>query len=321
MSRFRLDKPTILERNCVYLVELQERLRLPDDVSGKANPKSTTGRLDVFTRIVTDRASVFDVIAAGYAGPLYAEIAPRTFPILVRKGDCLSQVRLERGTALCGDEELREENAKDRLTRTRARSPGDPAIGDGLHVTARIRGADADEVIAYRGRGNAPVIDISRRGHYRAADFWEPIRAPRNGRLILNPGDFYLLGSEERIRVPDAFAAEMVPFDPAVGEFRIHYAGFFDPGFGCSDAQAGTPAVLEVRAHETALSLEHGQRIGRLLYSRMSEWPEVSYGREICSAYNEQDLALSKQFAAGDTAAADAAAVRDGRCGDRPADG
>ena len=297
MGRFDLNTPTILERNCVYLVELQERMFLPPDIGGKANPKSTTGRLDVFTRVVTDRSTVFDHIATGYQGPLYAEIVPRTFVIMVRQGDCLSQLRLERGEPLCSDAELRAANHEDRLTRTRGHAPGHPTIDDGLHVSARIAGDGRDGVIAYRGRGNAPVVDLNRRRHYRPADFWEPITAPASGRLILNPGDFYLLGSEERLRVPDAFAAEMVPFDPAVGEFRIHYAGFFDPGFGCSDQRPGTPAVLEVRAHETALSMEHGQRIGRLLYSRMAETPDHCYGSGIGSAYNSHELALSKQFA------------------------
>ena len=297
MGHIELRHPTILERNCIYLVCLQEMLYLPETLGGKANPKSTTGRLDVFTRVVTDHGDTFDRIPAGYDGQLWLEIVPRTFPIVVREGDCLTQLRLERGDPRCTDEELRARHDATGLCRTATRLPARAAIDDGLLVTAHIAGDGPGDIIAYRGRTNAPVIDLSRRGHYRPADFWEPIGAPAGGRLILDPGHLYLLNSDERLSVPVDFAAEMVPFDPAVGEFRIHYAGFFDPGFGCNDGQPGTRAVLEVRAHETALSMEHGQRIGRLLYSRMAGRPEQAYGSAIGSAYNRQGLALSKQFA------------------------
>ena len=296
MARLDLRRPTILERDCIYLVQLRERLYLPETLRGKANPKSTTGRLDVFTRVVTDRSDAFDRIATGYEGPLWLEIVPRTFPIIVREGDCLTQLRLERGDALCTDEDLRAAHGAGGLCRSATGEPASAMIDDGLHVTARIAGDSPGKVIAYRGRSNAPVIDLNRRRHYRPADFWEPVPAPAGGRLILDPGNLYLLNSEERLSIPRDFAAEMVPFDPAVGEFRIHYAGFFDPGFGCSDGQPGTRAVLEVRAHETALSMEHGQRIGRLLYSRIAAPPEQTYGSAIGSAYNRQGLTLSKQF-------------------------
>lgn len=297
MARLDLRRPTILERNCIYLVCLQEMLYLPETLCGKANPKSTTGRLDVFTRVVTDHGDTFDRIPTGYDGQLWLEIVPRTFPIIVREGDCLTQLRLQRGDPRCTDEELRARHDAIGLCRTATRLPAPATIDDGLHISARIAGDSPGDVIAWRGRTNAPVIDLSRRGHYRPADFWEPIPAPAGGRLILDPGHLYLLNSAERLSVPVDFAAEMVPFDPAVGEFRIHYAGFFDPGFGCSDGQPGTRAVLEVRAHETALSMEHGQRIGRLLYSRMAARPERAYGTAIGSAYNRQGLTLSKQFA------------------------
>ena len=296
MGRLDLDRPTILERNCIYLVCLQERLFLPDTLRGKANPKSTTGRLDVFTRVVTDRSDAFDCIAPGYDGPLWLEIVPRTFPIVVREGDCLTQLRLERAEARCTDEDLRATHQNAGLCRTTEGEPAPILIDNGLHVTARIAGERPGEVIAWRGRTNAPVIDLNRRTHYRPTDFWEPITTPARGRLILDPGHLYLLNSDERLSVPRELAAEMVPFDPAVGEFRIHYAGFFDPGFGCSDNQPGTRAVLEVRAHETALSMEHRQRIGRLLYSRMAARPEHAYGSAIGSTYNRQGLALAKQF-------------------------
>lgn len=300
MGRLELRQPTILERNCIYVVCLQEMLYLPETLGGKANPKSTTGRLDVFTRVITDHGDTFDRIPAGYDGKLWLEIVPRTFPVVVREGDCLTQLRLERGEALCTDGELRAADRVHGLCRTGAGERAVAVIDDGMIVTARIARDDPGEpggVIAWRGRTNAPIVDLSKRRHYRPTDFWEPVPAPPSGRLILDPGHLYLLNSAERLSIPDEFAAEMVPFDPAVGEFRIHYAGFFDPGFGWSDNQRGTRAVLEVRAHETALSMEHGQRVGRLMYSPMAARPEQTYGSAIGSAYNQQGLALSKQFA------------------------
>ena len=297
MGHLELRQPTILERNCIYLVCLQEMLYLPETLRGKANPKSTTGRLDVFTRVLTDHGDAFDRIPAGYDGQLWLEIVPRTFPIVVREGDCLTQLRLERGNPRCSDEELRARHEAIGLCRSATRMPGSAVIDDGMHVSARIAGNSPGDVIAWRGRTNAPIIDLSKRNHYQPTDFWEPIVTPPGRRLILDPGHLYLLNSDERLSIPVDLAAEMVPFDPAVGEFRIHYAGFFDPGFGCSDNQPGTRAVLEVRAHETALSMEDGQRIGRLLYSRMAARPEQVYGSAIGSTYNSQGLALSKQFA------------------------
>ena len=300
MAHLELRQPTILERNCIYVVCLQEMLDLPTTLRGKTNPKSTTGRLDVFTRVITDHGDRFDQIPAGYHGQLWIEIVPRTFPIVIRKGDCLTQLRLERGDALCTDGKLHAVDRMHGLCRAGAGERAVAVIDNGMIITARIakdNPGEPGDVIAWRGRINTPPVDLSKRRHYRAADFWEAVPEPRNGRLILDPGHFYLLNSAERISVPDEFAAEMVPFDPTMGEFRIHYAGFFDPGFGWSDNQRGTRAVLEVRAHETALSMEHGQPIGRLLYSGMATRPEQTYGTAIGSAYNRQGLALSKQFA------------------------
>ena len=296
MRRFDLRKGTILEPNAIHLICLQEALNLPAGLHGKANPKSTTGRLDVFTRVITNRGEAFDRIPAGYDGQLWLEIVPRTFPIVVREGDCLTQIRIERGDALASDDDLLATHQQDGLCRTKSGGRARAAIENGLHVTARIRADAADEVIAYRARTNAPLVDLSVRNHYRPTDFWQPMTTPAGGRLILDPGFLYLLNSNERLSIPDDLAAEMVPFDAAVGEFRIHYAGFFDPGFGNNDEQPGTRAVLEVRAHETALSMEHGQRIGRLLYSHMAARPEQTYGSAIGSAYNRQGLSLSKQF-------------------------
>lgn len=290
-----LTSPTVLERNCIYLARLEERLALPPGISGLTNPKSTTGRLDVFTRVLTDGGRLFDRIPAGYCGPLWAEIVPRTFTIRTEAGERLVQLRLERGKTACTDDELLAAHATHGLTRGTGITQ-DATIASGLEIRARIRTETAGGVIAYRGRGNRGAIDLAKRNHYPMAEFWEPIRQPARGRLVLDPGEFYLLGSVERIRIPAGFAAELVPFDPQAGELRIHYAGFFDPGFGCTVDAEGTPAVLEVRAHETALSLEHGQRIGRLVYSRMAAPPDRTYGPSIGSSYHAQELWPGRQF-------------------------
>ena len=298
MTTIPLDEPTVLEKGCVYLVELQERVQLAEDLRGRANPKSTTGRLDVFTRIITDRCNAFEEVANGYAGPLYAEIMPRTFPVIVQAGTCLSQLRLIRNESrtLLDDEELRE------LERTTPLvfAGGEPeaaAIDRGIRLSVNLHPESAEGPVAYRGRYNAPIVDMA--GTHRAEDYWERIDRCPNDRLILNPGDFYILASREQVRVPPAYAAEMVPFDPSVGELRIHYAGFFDPGFGYGDGRMhGTRAVLEVRAHDTPFIIEHGQVLGRLEYSRMAELPDRQYGRRIGSSYQNQGLALGKQFKA-----------------------
>lgn len=300
MAELDLSSATVLEKGCVYLVKLAEELRLPDDIEAKANPKSTTGRLDVFTRLIADYGAEFERVPNGYSGPLYAEIMPRTFSVIVHPGLSLSQIRFIRGPAEMSDPQTRTLDRKEQLVYLDHLDRTDPEkaeIRGGLELSVNLRGERAADVIAYKGRKNAPIVDLQRIDHYEPDEFWEAIAGRPGDRLILDPGDFYILVSRERVRVPPDHAAEMVPFDPSVGEFRIHYAGFFDPGFGYGSGEIrGTRAVLEVRAHEAPFVVEHGQLVGRLVYSRMFEAPDKVYGQAIGSSYQRQELALSKQF-------------------------
>jgi dCTP deaminase len=287
-----LTDGAVLETGCVYLVPVMERLALPPEISASANPKSSTGRLDVFTRVITDHGTAFDTIAGGYRGPLYVEVSPRTFPVLVREGSRLSQVRFRSGEALLSDEELAALHARTRLVDT------DPAtFENGLALSIDLRREGPGALIGYRAKRHTGVIDVDKRGAHDALDFWEPIHARGEASLILDPDEFYILASREAVHVPPETAAEMVAIDPLVGEFRVHYAGFFDPGFGHAEAGGtGSRAVLEVRSHEVPFILDHGQTIGRLVYERMQEVPRTLYGQGIGSNYQAQGLKLSKHF-------------------------
>jgi dCTP deaminase len=299
LHEFSLTGGAVLETGCVYIVPLIERLALPTDIAGFTNPKSSTGRLDVFTRVIADETRGFDRVAAGYSGPLYAEISPKTFPVLVREGSRLSQLRLRRGDAVLGAEELRTLHARERLVdRTEA------VMGDGVAVSIDLSGAEKGKppangggIVGYRAKRHTAVIEVERRAAYDAAEFWEPIAARSDNSLILDPDEFYILASNEAVQVPPDYAAEMVPFDPLVGEFRVHYAGFFDPGFGYAGAGGlGSRAVLEVRSREVPFILEHGQIVGRLVYEKMLARPDQLYGTGIGSNYQAQGLKLSKHF-------------------------
>jgi dCTP deaminase len=287
-----LSNGAALETGCVYIVPLMEALALPADIVASTNPKSSTGRLDVFTRVIADRARAFDQIDAGYEGPLYAEISPRTFPVLVREGSRLSQIRFRRGDALLDGQALAELNARERLVDSE-----NADVRSGVAVSVDLEGASG--LVGYRGKRHTGLIDVDRRAGYAIADFWEPVAAHDSRSLILDPNEFYILASKEAVQVPPDYAAEMVPFDPLVGEFRVHYAGFFDPGFGYAGAGGGgARAVLEVRSHEVPFILEHGQIVGRLVYERMLARPDRLYGQGIGSNYQAQGLKLSKHFRA-----------------------
>ena len=296
MAELDLSAPTVLEKGCVYLAPLMESLRLPPGLSARANPKSTTGRLDVFTRLITDYGREFERVRGGYAGPLFAEIVPRTFSVIVRRGVRLSQLRFVRGKPPPTDSLLeRLDEAEDLIYLDDRPAPAD--IEKGVKLSVNLRGRAPADVVAYRGRKNAPLIDVRKVDHYEPGVFWDAIGGPRDGRLILNPGDFYILGSLEGVVVKPYYAGEMVSFDPSVGEFRVHYAGFFDPGFGWyGESDKGTRVVLEVRAHEVPFVIEHGQMVGRVVYSRLLDVPEKLYGASIGSSYQRQGLALGKQF-------------------------
>ena len=296
MTRVDLTSAAVFEKNCVYIVPLLEELHLPDSISGKANPKSTTGRLDIFTRLITDYGVEFDRLPPGYKGRLYAEIVPRTFTVGIRAGMKLSQLRFVEGAANSQNTEIQELDRKEAVVYMDEDRPAKALFNRGLRITVNLEGS-AGEVIAYKARPNAPLIELDKINHYSPEEFWEPLYQNQNKSLILDAGAFYILASRERVRVPPDFAAEMVPFDPSDGEFRIHYAGFFDPGFGYGSSDIkGTRAVLEVRAHEVPFFIEHGQLVGRLNYMRLLSRPEKIYGVQIGSSYQQQALALSKQF-------------------------
>ncbi len=281
----------VLETGCVYVVPLLERLALPRDLSAAANPKSSTGRIDVFTRVIADGVSSFDLIPAGYTGQLYAEICPQTFPIVVRRGSCLSQLRLRAGEPAESDAELSALHLRMKLV-----SGGVEDIQGGIALSVDLVGS-ASGLIGYRAKRHTGLIDVDQPGACSTLDFWEPIAARGASRLILDPDQFYILASKEAVHVPPTHAAEMMPFNPLVGEFRVHYAGFMDPGFGHAAAGgSGARVVLEVRSHKVPFILEDGQIVGRLVYERMSETPDVLYGTDLASNYQAQGLKLSKHF-------------------------
>lgn len=287
-----LTESAVLETGCVYVVPLQEALALPTGVSASANPKSSTGRLDVFTRVIADGTTAFDQIPEGYHGPLYAEICPQTFPIVVRAGSRLSQIRFRCGTPQLDDSALAALHEAERLVDSDLVD-----IDSGLALSVDLLGAGAGP-IGYRAKRHSGVVDVDRPGACTVLDYWEPIDLRVSRRLILDPNQFYILASKEAVHVPPLYAAEMMPFNPLVGEFRVHYAGFMDPGFGHAPAGgAGSRVVLEVRSHTVPFILEDGQIIGRLIYERLSEIPRLLYGRDISSNYQAQGLKLSKHFA------------------------
>lgn len=290
-----LTDGAVLETGCVYIVPLMESLALPAGMSASANPKSSTGRLDIFTRVITDRAQEFDKIPAGYSGPLYLEISPRTFPIVVRRGSRLSQIRFRMGQSLLSEQELLALHESDVLVASECPN----VSGGGIALSIDLKGTGPEGLIGYRGKHHTAVIDVDKKAQHKIFDFWEPLYSRGRDELILDPDEFYILVSREAVHVPPLYAAEMTPFDPLVGEFRVHYAGFFDPGFGHASAGgSGSRAVLEVRSHEVPFILEHGQIVGRLIYEHMLERPDGLYGLGVGSNYQAQGLKLSKHFRA-----------------------
>ena len=289
MQEIDLSAGAVFERGCVYLVELNERLALPEGLEGAANPKSSTGRIDVFVRLVTDHGAAFDEIPAGYEGPLYAEISPRTFSILARAGSSLNQLRLKYGEYRLDDAALRLLNEASPLVE------GAADIAGGLGLSVALRAGDG--LVGWRARRHSALIDVDKVGALDAQEFFEPIAAPASGFIILDPDEFYILASKEALAVPPDYAAEMTPISPGLGEFRVHYAGFFDPGFGWSGTGAnGSRGVLEVRSHDAPFVLEDGQLVARLVYEKMSARPERLYGEAVKSNYQGQGLKLSKHF-------------------------
>jgi dCTP deaminase len=288
-----LTRGACLERDCVYVVPLLERLRLSSRISAAANPKSSTGRLDIFTRIITDNGRAFDEMPAGYQGMLYAEIAPRTFSVIVRQGSRLSQIRFRRGTPGTSASQLRRLHEQFRLVDAENAN----LRGDAIAVTLDLLGEERGGLVGWRAKKHAELVDVDARAVYDPLDFWDPI-ALRPGRgLVLDPADFYVLATREAVVVPPDHAAEMLPNDTQVGEFRVHYAGFFDPGFGYDPAGGrGSRAVLEVRSRDVPFVLEHGQTVGWLRYEKLAATPDRLYGGPLGSHYQGQGLQLGRQF-------------------------
>ena len=296
----------VLERDRPYLIPLREKLRLPAGIRGRTNPRSSTGRLDVFTRVITDEGNHFDEVREAYEGELFLEVVPMSFTVRARAGITLNQLRLISGTpgqsdpgqARLSDAELIDLSESDPIVYPGASSePGDQAVvSDGLLLSVDLSGKD-HKFAGYRAKSSTGLLELDRTNAYQVGDYWERIYAEHR-RLILEPDQFYLLVSRERVRIPPGYAAEMAAYDPTSGELRTHYAGFFDPGFGdVADGNwRGTPAVLEVRAHDVAFALEHGQRLCKLTFERMLEPPDEAYGSAIGSRYQRQNLTLSRQF-------------------------
>ena len=293
MHEFDLTAGAVLERGCVYIVPLMEALALEAEISAHANPKSSTGRLDIFTRLIADEAREFDRVRRGYRGPLYAEVSPRTFSVVVRSGSRLNQLRFKRGAPGYSEHALRRLHEERKLIDRPVEREG--FVG-GLPLTVDLAGEGGGHV-GWKAKRHTELIDLDKVGHYQPTEFWEPIARPSGGGVILNPDDFYILASKESVRIPPDHAAEMVAYDTLVGEFRAHYAGFFDPGFGHDAAGGeGTRAVLEVRSHDVPFVIEDGQTVGRLRFEPLTERPSELYGQGIGSSYQRQGLALAKQF-------------------------
>ena len=294
LHEFDLRDGAVLETGCVYIVPLLEALDLPGDLAAACNPKSSTGRLDVFTRVIADGARAFDQIEEGYAGPLYAEICPQTFSIVVRTGSRLSQIRFRTGEVAHDDAALQALHREQGLV-----SDTQADIEGGIALSVDLQGDPETGLIGYRAKRHTGLVDVDAPGACAVLDYWEPIVSRGETQLILDPDQFYILASKEAVTVPPTHAAEMIPFNPLVGEFRVHYAGFFDPGFGYAEAGgSGSKAVLEVRSHKVPFILEDGQIIGRLIYEPLTEVPEQVYGQDIGSHYQAQGLKLSKHFRA-----------------------
>jgi dCTP deaminase len=294
-----LRRGAVLEIRRPYLVPLVETLDLPAFVRGRANPKSSTGRLDVFTRVITDRSYRFDEIAPGYKGQLWVEIVPLSFAVRVQAGLALNQLRLMAGSSRLSDEELWQAHERQPLLFVNGRPAGrdEFATSDGLFLSLDLKGAPGGWV-GYCAKRHAPLLDMTKVGEYRSRDYWETVRAERGGRVVLDEERFFLLLSEEAVQVPPELACEMIAYDPTRGELRTHYAGFFDPGFGYdrTGILSGSRAALEVRAHDVPFLIDHGQHVCKLTFERMVCEPSKLYGDDIGSNYQGQLDTLSKHF-------------------------
>ena len=285
-----IEEGKLLKRGCIYIVELQEKLELPEDLSCIANAKSSTGRLDILTRLISDNSNCFDTISAGYKGKLYVEIAPISFSIIIKSGITLNQIRFHYHQNILSDEELNNLNRNNSIVEDKSQIDN----GITISVDLKVRGS---KPVGYKAKKGAPAVNLSKLNYHNVGDYWDRVTTT-DGSMILEPGAFYILRSREYIVIPPHLAAEMVPYEVKMGEFRVHYAGFFDPGFGAqmTSEKEKSKAVLEIRCHETPFILEDKQVIGKLIYETLTEVPIEVYGKKIRSNYQGQDLKLSKHF-------------------------
>lgn len=318
---FSIEQGAILEPNCTYIIPLLEHIHLPGagvnpwlgrshqlDVpfftehalTARTNPKSSTGRLDIFTRVITDYSHRFEEISAGYSGPLYLEVVPKSFPVRVRTGNRLNQLRVRHGQQFVSDPELLSIHSYDPILFDEKGPIASDKLktGNGLFMSVSMA-AEEGAIIGYKARKNRDIVDLDKIAHYQVQDFWDTLYARKDDFMILEPEAFYIFASRERVRIPGSLAAEMVPYDTGSGELRTHYAGFFDSGFGGSVSDGGAKAVLEVRIHDVPFLVEDGQTVFRMVFEPNTEVPESLYGQGIRSNYQGQELKLSKHFADG----------------------
>jgi dCTP deaminase len=294
-ENINIENGAVLRKSEVYIVQLQESLRLKKRVSGSANPKSSTGRLDVFARVITDYGTEFDTIRERYVGPLWLEVAPRSFNVEVRRGSKLAQIRLRRGSPRSGDALLKRLNKEINIVHAEE-VPAD-IKDNAIALSVDVRGDPVSRLIGYKAKQTDECIDIDKVNTYDVDAFWERIYRPERGGIILHTNDFHILATKESVAIPDTHAADMVAYDTLVGEFRAHYAGFFDPGFGYSaDGPNGAKIVLEIRSHEVPFMLEHGQVVGRVVVERLAAATDRPYGADMGSSYQRQGLMLGKHF-------------------------
>lgn len=303
MYEINLAQGAILEKGCVYVIPLMESLNLPNDIYGKTNPKSSVGRLDVFTRVISDANYRYNAISEGYQGKLYVEISPISFTIKVKEGDSINQLRLLKGNNVrLSDSELKAWYRKMPLLyneKGKAIPLSKTIFSDGLHMRIDLKYSKKKRVIGFKSKKNSTVIEISKRNYYPIDHFWERLYSDNKSSLILQPEEFYIFASKERVVIPPGLCGEVIPYDPENGEMRVHYAGFFDSGFGHVRSQqgyVGAKAVLEIRPHDVPFLIEDGQIIFRMVFDKNNVRPDHLYGHGIKSSYQCQDLKLSKHF-------------------------
>jgi len=290
-KKINLKHGYTLKKNITYLINLNEKLKLPKKIFGKCNPKSSTGRLDIFCRTIFDYCNEYEKIPFEYSGEIFLEVTSRAFNIKLKQGDSLNQMRLVKGkNIILDDNQLHNYHIKHPIIFNSSNKPIVPKVSNGLKISVDLKSNNS--IVAYKAKEKAPVLIFNKTKAHRINDFWEPL-INKNNSLMIDPGKFYILKSKEKIKIPKTMAGEMIPYDTAIGDFRAHYAGFFDPGFGENN---GSHAVLEVRTNEVSFTLEDGQIIATLLYENLNKIPEVTYGSKINSNYQNQDLALSKHF-------------------------